>query len=75
MIAPVLVAPEEFRALTVSPEMKIYFYGIIPLYQEEMELKLKSGVEVLKKRFQRHKITEFLQVKRWNMAGKIWDFI
>jgi hypothetical protein len=32
MLAPPLLVPDEFRELTVTPEMSIHFYGVIPIY-------------------------------------------
>jgi hypothetical protein len=70
ILTQALLVPEEFHALTVSPEMKIRFYGLVPLYQEEMELKLKHGADALFKRFEPAKISELLDIRRKNVARK-----
>ncbi|HEY1789596.1 MAG TPA: suppressor of fused domain protein [Verrucomicrobiae bacterium] len=72
LIAEIRRAPKEFGTLTVSPEMKIHFYAVVPLYKEEMELKLKSGAEALYERFNRHGISELLDIKRRNVATKMF---
>lgn len=72
MIAPPILVPAEFRALTVSPEMKIYFRSVLPLYREEMELKLKQGAEELFDRFDKHRVCELVDLKRKNVAKKLF---
>ena len=72
MLAPPLLVPDEFRELTVTPEMSINFYGVIPIYQEEMDLKLKRDAEALYDRFDRHKVSELLDVNRKNVAKKLF---
>jgi Suppressor of fused protein (SUFU) len=72
LIAPTRLAPKEFGTLTVSPEMKIHFYAVVPLYKEEMDLKLKSGVQALYERFDRYGISELLDIKRRNVAKKVF---
>jgi len=71
MIVPPILIPKESHALTVSPEMQIHFYAVVPLYQEEMELKLKRGAQALFDRFDRHGVSELVDVKRKNVARKI----
>jgi Suppressor of fused protein (SUFU) len=69
LIAPILLPPKGFSALTVSPEMKIHFYAVVPLYKEEMEMKNKKGVVSLYNLFNRHKISQVLDLKRRNVAS------
>jgi hypothetical protein len=75
LIEPGRLVPREFSALTVSPEMQIHFYSVVPLYREEMDLKLKSGAEVLYERFNRYNVTELLDIKRRNVAKKLFGFL
>jgi hypothetical protein len=70
MLAPPLIVPDEFRELSVTPEMSIHFYGVIPIYQEEMDLKLKKGAEELYDLFDKHEVSELLDVNRKNVAKK-----
>jgi len=62
--------PDEFRELSVTPEMSIHFYGVIPIYQEEMDLKLKKGAEELYDLFDKHEVSELLDVNRKSVAKK-----
>jgi len=43
MLSPPYVFPPEFFQLTTKDGEKITFYAMIPLYAEEMALKLKKG--------------------------------
>ncbi len=72
MLAPPLLVPDEFRELTVSPEMKMHFYGVIPMYREETDLKLKRGSQEIYTRFDRQKVSELLDVNRKNVAKKLF---
>jgi len=60
---PVL-ADEKFYELKISAEKTIYFLAIYPLFQGEMDLKLKKGVETLAKRFDKYQVTELIDVDR-----------
>jgi hypothetical protein len=51
LIGPGLLFPEEFRRLEVTPDKSIHFYGLIPLYEGEVNFKLKHGVDALLDRF------------------------
>ena len=46
LLAPALV-PEEFLALPVSADKTVHFFGLVPLYAEEVEFKLKHGADAL----------------------------
>ena len=70
ILIPPVSLPEGFHSLRVSPELEINFLGIAPLYAEEMELKLKRGAEELFKRFEKHGISELVDVTRRNVARK-----
>jgi hypothetical protein len=70
MISEAKLVPPSFQSLAVSPEMKIHFYAVIPLYKEEMDMKLKKGAEDLLDRFKRYQVTELVDVKRRNVSKK-----
>jgi hypothetical protein len=55
VLTPVSV-PDAFRKLRVSVDRGIAFYAVIPLYEGEMNLKLRSGSDELLKRFHRNHI-------------------
>ena len=61
---------KEFWELRVSEQKNIYFLGVIPLYPEEMEFKLKKGSAELNKKLMENKIAEFLYQKRKRVCEK-----
>ena len=61
-------ADADFFQLTTSNGDVISFYGLTPLYAEEMDLKLNKGVEDLESRFDKQNIGFVLDVNRPNVA-------
>lgn len=72
MLAPPVLAPPEFFKCQVTPEMAVNFFAILPLYFEETELKLEKGAEELFDRFDRAGISELVNLKRKNVAKKLF---
>lgn len=48
------------------------FYSLIPLYQEEMEFKLKKGLDSLYQKFDAAGINELLDINRKNVCRKLF---
>ncbi len=63
-----LSAGPEFYRLEVAPAKTINFYALVPLYTEEMNVKLRKGTEHLEKLFDRHGIDDIVDVGRRNVA-------
>ena len=55
-----------FGQIAVRSDKTIQLYSMIPLYQEEMEFKLKYGAEVLFDRLDEAKVSELLDIRRKN---------
>jgi hypothetical protein len=72
ILAPPLLAPPEFAQLRVSPEMDIHFWAVLPLYAEEMDLKLRKGADALFDLLDKHKACELVDVSRRNTAKKLF---
>ena len=70
MLAPPVLAPQEFREFKVNPETTIHFWAVLPLYAEETELKLKKGADELTERFDKYGISELVDLNRKNVAKK-----
>jgi hypothetical protein len=70
VILPSVTVPEAFHTLKIDEEKTIRFYAVVPLYPEEMDLKLRSGTEELMKRFGRADITDIVQPGRKNVGRK-----
>jgi hypothetical protein len=62
--------PQEFWKFQVAPDKEILFYVIMPIYREEMELKLKKGADALWELFDKHNVSELVDVKRKNVGKK-----
>lgn len=69
LLLPTIVFGEGFHELKLK-EKPINFYSLIPLYHEEVELKLKKGVEALFDGFDKHGVTDILDIHRANTAKK-----
>jgi hypothetical protein len=63
--------PPEFEQLKISAEKTIHFCSVVPIYPEEMDLKLKKGAEALWERFDKAGISELLDVRRKNVAKNL----
>ncbi|WP_262485283.1 suppressor of fused domain protein [Dokdonia sp. 4H-3-7-5] len=48
----------------------IDFYSLIPLYSEEVNVKIKKGVEALFDGFDKHAVTDILVLNRPNTAKR-----
>jgi hypothetical protein len=65
---PVLFSAD-IRKLRVK-EKSINFYSVVPVYEEEMTLKLRKGSGALATLFNRAKISELIDANRTNLAIK-----
>jgi hypothetical protein len=70
-----LTTPPEFDQLEVAPGKVVHFLAVIPLYLEEVDLKLKSGSEELFQKLEKQGVTELLKPGRKNVAKRsLWPF-
>lgn len=74
LILPSVTVPQGFHSLAINAEKTISFMSIVPLYEEEMNLKLRKGSEALLDRFDRHGITDLILENRKNAARKRFGF-
>ncbi|HWE16662.1 MAG TPA: suppressor of fused domain protein [Hyphomicrobiaceae bacterium] len=51
-------------------ERRSLFYALVPLFQEEMDLKLKVGIEELEQRLEKAGVGFVLDVNRTNVAAR-----
>jgi hypothetical protein len=68
LLLTALSLPEEFQTLEISPDKTVQFYTLYPIYREEMELKMKQGVDALIDRFEVYDINDVLNLARPNTA-------
>jgi hypothetical protein len=67
--------PDDFTRLPIRDDKVIHFLALYPIYQGEMELKLKEGTERLDELFETHKVTELLNPRRKEVTPKPrWKF-
>jgi hypothetical protein len=62
--------PTEFFQLRTEAGETIFFYALVPLFQEEMDLKLKVGIEELEQRLEKAGARFVLDVNRTNVAAR-----
>ena len=64
--------PEEFATLQVNPDKTIYFFSVVPIYRQEMQLKLDHGTEALLDRLDRANVTELIDPRRKNVCAGLF---
>lgn len=74
IILPPLGTPPAFHSLVIDANKTIDFYSVVPLYPEEMRLKLHKGSEALLEGFDKHGIGDAIDLGRRNVAKKRFGF-
>lgn len=66
----------DFNTLAIRPGKTVNFYSLIPLYREEMDLKLNQGAEALHPLLDKAGVTELLDARRPNVCARpgFWPF-
>ena len=67
LLLPSILHPEEFQQLEVNGK-KINFFALYPLYEEEVNIKLRYGLEGLFDGFEKHRVSDLLRLDRPNTA-------
>lgn len=70
ILLPALSVPEDFSHLLIDADKSITFLAAVPLYPEEMALKLEKGSDALLERFDAKGVSDIIQVGRVNAARK-----
>lgn len=70
MLLPALSTPPGFRRLRIDAMKEIHFLSVVPLYEEEMNLKLRAGSDALLERFDRAGIEHVIDPARRNLGRK-----
>ncbi len=68
LVSPVMLPPD-FYELKIDEEKTIHFHGVIPLHEDEMNLKLAKGTEALYDGFEKHNVYELLDPSRPSSLG------
>jgi hypothetical protein len=69
MTWPPLMAPDSSR-LVINDDIVINFYALWPMYAEEVDFKLKRGVDPLLAKYDEIELVEMIQVDRPNTCGR-----
>lgn len=69
LLLPTIVFGEGFHQLELDNK-SINFFSMIPLYSEEVDLKMKKGVEALFDGFDKNGVTDILDINRPNTVKK-----
>ena len=72
VLNPCLVLPADVSVLELPDGRKINFYAVWPLYQSEVDLKLTKGLDALLGHFEKHRVTELLDLNRPGQSPKPW---
>lgn len=66
---------QRFSTLRIDERKNVHFYSLFPVYKEEMDFKLKHGVNALLRKFEKAGINEMIHLKRKNVCKKfLWFF-
>jgi hypothetical protein len=68
VLLPPVKFGEKFTTVHLEDGSSVHIWAVIPLYPEEMDLKLRDGVEALFPGFDQHNVSELLDVQRPNVA-------
>ena len=71
IVLPSVTVPPSFHCLDIPDRKRITFYAVVPLYESEMNLKLRLGSDELTKRFDRKGITDVVAIARKDVSRKI----
>jgi hypothetical protein len=64
--------PEGFHRLKINDEKEINFLALIPIYKDEMEFKLKNGMEALLGKFDEKGVSEICDISRPSCVKRSW---
>jgi hypothetical protein len=73
LLVPPITAPQEFHSFKCSPDKEVSFFSVVPLYQEEMDVKLRKGPDVLFDLFDKYGVNDVINTERKNVAKKWWQ--
>lgn len=63
-------APQEFHRLPIHDGKEIAFYAVVPLFENEMNLKLRKGVDELLSLFDKRNVSDIVDLARADVSKK-----
>ncbi|WP_010587440.1 suppressor of fused domain protein [Schlesneria paludicola] len=73
VLVPPLTCPDPFRTLQIDDDQTVQFYAVLPLFPEELDCKLRDGMNVLIDRLDSARVTEVVNIRRKNSCRKRWS--
>jgi hypothetical protein len=70
VLLPSVTVPDAFDTLRIDADKEIHFLAVVPVYKEEMELKLRKGSNALIERLGEHDLNDIIDPTRVNVARK-----
>lgn len=70
ILLPPVTAPDDFKTLVIPGVKDITFYAVVPLYANEMDLKLRLGSDKLLDNFDRKGVNDIVEPTRPNVVPK-----
>ncbi len=70
IILPSMTAPQAFGTLDIDDSKRIAFRAVWPLFQGEMDFKLKHGTNALIDRFEKHQVNDVVNPARKDASRK-----
>ncbi len=74
IVSPSVTVPNEFHELDIPGHKRIVFYAAIPIYESEMNLKLRLGADELVDRLDRKGVTDVVEIARKDVSRKVFGF-
>lgn len=74
VLLPSVTVPDGFDTLRIDADKQIQFLAIVPLYKEEMDLKLRKGTDALLEQLGKRDLSDIIDPTRVNVARKRFGF-
>ena len=74
IVLPSITAPRAFDTLAIDAAKRITFYAVWPLLPGEMDYKLQHGGNALVDRFEKHRVTDAVDLVRKDASRKRFGF-
>jgi hypothetical protein len=70
IVTPLTLFPEAMESCQLSEDKKVWLYGLVPLFDDEMRYKLQHGYEGLFGKMEDRKLNELLEPQRRSVLAK-----
>ena len=70
ILLPSVIVADDFFTLDINEKKQIQFLSVVPIYEEEMTLKLRKGCDALTDQFDKHSYNGIIDPDRKNFAKK-----